>query len=83
MLSTDKKRPYSTLRDESGFLEFSYPLYAVKHLIFRCILQTRQIAFAKFCRVKLRLDEPSMCGAIYAEQRKIRFDRLNNQDDDR
>lgn len=43
---------------------------------FAALTPDRQIEFAELCRAKYGFDEPRVCNAIYAEQRKIKLDAL-------
>lgn len=39
----------------------------------------RQGEFAEFCRAKYGFDDPRICNAIYAEQRKLKIERLTTR----
>jgi len=41
----------------------------------------RQAEFAEFCRAKYGFDDPRICNAIYAEQRKLKLERLATRQD--
>ena len=43
---------------------------------FEALAPDQQTEFAEFCRAKYGFDEPRVCNAIYAEQRKIRLENL-------
>lgn len=43
---------------------------------FSTLSTDQQVAFTEFCRAKYGFDEPRVCSAIYAEQRKIGVGRI-------
>jgi hypothetical protein len=40
------------------------------------LLPEQQVEFIKFCRARYGFDDPRICDAIYAEQRKIRLEGM-------